>query len=571
MAKYRIQIEDRKYSDWSVHNEQNEKIDIPICPIKSKLFTGDNFLYDNNDVKLLFSNIRNQTQYAGVLQLDKMISKTNKGKPQYKCIPDDTRLPIFLVSYQPTIGFSKNTINKYVLFQFDHWLYEHPCGKLINVLGNIDDLSVFYEYQLYCKNLHISMREFTNKANKLIDNKKKHDFFIRQIEENPDFQIQCRKVSHNVFSIDPKGSLDFDDAFSIQKIAPNKIQISIYIANVFVWLETLNIWDSFSNRVSTIYLPDRKRPMLPTILSDSLCSLQEGVTRFAFTMDVILLYDNDGNIIIEGEPIFSNTAINVYKNYVYEEADLLMDLDYLELFEITKQMKKGIDDSHDVVSYLMIFMNYHCGQNLMKYKNGIFRSTTSNVNTLEEKLDFPNNIPEDVCKFIKLWNSFSGQYIDYSKNIFTNHEILQMDAYTHITSPIRRLVDLLNMIQFQINNKIISFSNNANIFYEKWVNELEYINTTMRSIKKVQNDCNLLSLCSNNAKILNEEYEGYCFDKIIRNDGLFQYIVYIPQLKIASRIIIRENINNFKNCIFKLFVFNNEEKFKKKIRFQYIK
>ena len=30
----------------------------------------------------------------------------------------------------------------------------------------------------------------------------------------------------------------------------------------------LNIWESFSRRVSTIYLPDRKRPMLPTILSD---------------------------------------------------------------------------------------------------------------------------------------------------------------------------------------------------------------------------------------------------------------------------------------------------------------
>ena len=31
------------------------------------------------------------------------------------------------------------------------------------------------------------------------------------------------------------------------------------------------------------------------------------------------------------------------------------------------------------------------------------------------------------------------------------HEILNMDNYIHMTSPIRRLVDLLNMIRFQQN------------------------------------------------------------------------------------------------------------------------
>jgi exoribonuclease R len=563
MAKYRIQIEDRKYSDWSVHNEQNEKIDIPICPIKSKLFTGDNFLYDNNDVKLLFSNIRNQTQYAGVLQLDKMISKTNKGKPQYKCIPDDTRLPIFLVSYQPTIGFSKNTINKYVLFQFDHWLYEHPCGKLINVLGNIDDLSVFYEYQLYCKNLHISMREFTNKANKLIDNKKKHDFFIRQIEENPDFQIQCRKVSHNVFSIDPKGSLDFDDAFSIQKIAPNKIQISIYIANVFVWLETLNIWDSFSNRVSTIYLPDRKRPMLPTILSDSLCSLQEGVTRFAFTMDVILLYDNDGNIIIEGEPIFSNTAINVYKNYVYEEADLLMDLDYLELFEITKQMKKGIDDSHDVVSYWMIYMNQMCGQYMANSKIGIFRSVLHKQNSTEF---IPANIKQNSRRIIEQWGNTSGQYIRYAENMI-GHQLMNLASYIHITSPIRRLIDLLNQIEISIHNKIIiRYSESCSKFFEKWTGQLDYINQSMRLIRKVQEDCEILYKCTSNPELLERKHRGILFDKTKKNDGFYNYMVYLEDVGILSKLVTYEELQEYHYMNFRMYLFQGEDKIKRKIR-----
>jgi exoribonuclease R len=213
-------------------------------------------------------------------------------------------------------------------------------------------------------------------------------------------------------------------------------------------------------------------------------------------------------------------------------------------------------------------MNYHCGQNLMQFNNGIFRSTTNN--TTNNNNNIPEKLPQDVSKFITIWNSFSGQYIDFSKNISTRHDVLQMDAYIHITSPIRRLVDLLNMIQFQNNHKLLTFSNKAMQFYNKWLNELDYINTTMRSIKKVQNDCKLLSLCSNNPSVLLTEYDGYCFDKIIRNDGLFQFIVFIPELKISSRIIIREDIENYKKCKFKLFLFHNEEKFKKKIRLQFI-
>jgi exoribonuclease R len=53
-------------------------------------------------------------------------------------------------------------------------------------------------------------------------------------------------------------------------------------------MDVLNLWDSFSRRISTIYLPDKKRPMLPTILSDCLCSLQENVRRVAFVMDVFI-------------------------------------------------------------------------------------------------------------------------------------------------------------------------------------------------------------------------------------------------------------------------------------------
>jgi exoribonuclease R len=145
-----------------------------------------------------------------------------------------------------------------------------------------------------------------------------------------------------------------------------------------------------------------------------------------------------------------------------------------------------------------------------------------------------------------------------------------MEAYIHITSPIRRLIDLLNMIQFQKNMGLINLSEGVYKFYDNWLKDLDYINTTMRSIRKIQTDCSLLDLCNNNPDIVNNIYEGYIFDKINRNDGLYQYIIFLPELKMNSRITIRENIENFDKKKFKLFLFNDQDRFKKKIRLQLV-
>ena len=96
-----------------------------------------------------------------------------------------------------------------------------------------------------------------------------------------------RAISLPGYAKKQSGKAYLADGFGIEKME-NYWCVSIYIANVFLWLETLGLWKSLSSRVSTIYLPDRKRPMLPTILSDNLCSLQENQTRFAFALDVVL-------------------------------------------------------------------------------------------------------------------------------------------------------------------------------------------------------------------------------------------------------------------------------------------
>jgi len=539
-----------------------------VNPAEQKLFTNDIFTTEP-EFKLLHSSVRTSNNIPGVLILkgNKTYGRAENGKLLYKCIPDDKRLPTFLISYEmKTVGFSKVFANQYVTVNFFEWKDKHPRGTISQLIGPVEVLDNFYEYQLYCKSLNASIQNFTKNTSKALKSHP-HDAFIENIRiKYPDIVDRTDNSKWNIITIDPPNSQDYDDAFSVCPLENGMQQLSIYISNVTIWMDVLNLWDSFSRRISTIYLPDRKRPMLPTILSDCLCSLQEKHTRLAFVMDLII----DGEVITDIK--YSNCMIRVTKNYCYEEHALLESENYNAILETTKTLSKNykyinnVRNSHEMVCYLMILMNYNSAKNLISHNNGIFRYTI-----MKKEVSVPESLPEEVGKFIKIWNSAAGQYIDVScleEGQTIAHNLLEMDAYVHITSPIRRLVDLLNIIQFQQNTGIIKLSENAIEFYKKWIADLEYINITMRSIRKVQNDCNLLHMCATSPEIMEKNYTGYVFDKIIRNDGLFQYVVYLPELKLASRVTFRENIENYDLREYKLYVFHDEEKFKKKIRLQ---
>ena len=576
---YKILIDNRNYHSWSIVNATTmEPFDIPVVPSKNKLFTNDIFTYKDNVIEMVHSSIRFIDNIPAVLILAdgktygrNVKQNGDKGKRLYKCIPDDNRLPCFLIPYEiKNMGFSKVLTNFYVTIRFDNWDDKHPMGTLVQTIGSVDVLDNYYEYLLYCKSLNASIQKFTKDASKALKEKvSSHDDFIESVcAQFPQIQDR-RNCEWQIFTIDPLKTTDFDDAYSIKKMENGDTMISVYISNVTIWIDALNLWDSFSRRISTIYLPDRKRPMLPTILSDCLCSLQQNVNRIAFVMDIVLSNET-GSI---KEISYNNCIVKIFKNFVYEETELLDNENYVLLLEKVRQLSRSyrymsnIKNSHDIVSYMMIFMNYNTAKEFLKNKNGIFRSTL-----IKKDMNVPNDLPEDVNKFIKIWNSARGQYIDIEKleqceiEEIVKHRLLDVDAYIHITSPIRRLVDLLNILKFQENTGIICLSNNSTQFYKKWMSELDYINVTMRAIRKIQNDSQLLDMCFNNPAMIEKIYDGYCFDKLLRNDGLYQFIVYLPELKLVSKITVRDNLDNFEKKQFKLYLFHDEEHFKKKIR-----
>ena len=578
--KIRIFISDRSYTSWTFQDPEtnidysNESVDenfpelMGFNPVRHNLFSKDVFTIDPvaKIVRIEHSPVRLAQTFAGILQLDSNKTygrTTNKKRLLYKCIPDDKHIPIFLVPYTPKIGFSKVFKNKYVVFRYDQWVDQHPQGILVETLGDVDSLDAFYEYQLYCKSLHCSINEITNKAREVL-NQKSNDEYVSQIFKNPQFSITDRKSKY-IFTIDPPHSLDFDDGFGIERMDDGKWKVSVYIANVYVWLETLGLWNSFSKRVATIYLPDRRRPMLPTILSEALCSLQEKQLRFAFVMDIIV--DENGKENMDSIS-FHTSIIKVAKNYCYEDPFLVSsDTHYQDLFSLSKKMDRNVVNSNDVVAFWMIQMNKHCARYMVNEKMGIFRSAA--FTNKDNRSDIDSSLPEDTQRLIRMWNNMSGQYIPYSEGVILEHELMNIQSYVHITSPIRRLVDLLNqMLMFRKCSLVSAISQDAMNFMDNWMKKLDYLNISMRSIRKIQTDCEILHRCMSRPEIMTEIHTGTVFDKIVKNDGFISYMVYLDKCKILSRITTNQDLTNYSTANFKIYLFEDEERAKKKIRLQ---
>ena len=251
------------YKSWIWENEippeiLNNKV---IDPFKYKLLNGDTIRTSKNEntVEIINSPIRQSLFIAGVLMLhgNKTYGKTpNKKRFYYRVIPQQVNLPSFFVPYEVDLKFHKHVKNKYVLFRFDYWNESElfPYGILTETLGDVTNLEAFYEFQLYSKSLNGSMKEMTKCANEMTKTKSIHEYF-EEIRSTPSkYNIKDNCSIPDILTIDPVGGVDRDDALSVLETSDGYI-VSVYLTNVYIWLEMLNLWKSFTSRIATIYLP----------------------------------------------------------------------------------------------------------------------------------------------------------------------------------------------------------------------------------------------------------------------------------------------------------------------------
>ena len=138
MITYKATISDRNYSNWEIHKTTDFTLvtDVLISPLEYKLFSGDVFTVNNNnqpEVTIVHSSVRSCESIPGVLILagTKTYGRNKNGKLLYKCIPDDMRLPCFLIPYEiKHVGFSKIFANNYITFNYVEWTTKHPVGVI---------------------------------------------------------------------------------------------------------------------------------------------------------------------------------------------------------------------------------------------------------------------------------------------------------------------------------------------------------------------------------------------------------------------------------------------------------
>lgn len=121
-----------------------------------------------------------------------------------------------------------------------------------------------------------------------------------------------------LITIDGPSTLDFDDALSIEK-RDSHVELGIHITDVGYYVSKDDPIDRYSrNRGSSIYLPEGKISMMPSLLSEQLCSLRAGEDRPAIST---LVHITPQAKILDYEIVPS--LIRVDRQLTFQDADQL--------------------------------------------------------------------------------------------------------------------------------------------------------------------------------------------------------------------------------------------------------
>ena len=123
-----------------------------------------------------------------------------------------------------------------------------------------------------------------------------------------------------VVTIDPPDARDFDDAISLE-VHGEEFVLGVHIADVAHFVPAGGPLDAEARqRGNSVYFPRRVLPMLPEILSNGVCSLQEGQDRFC--KSVFIHYDQQANV---RRVRLAETVIRSSRRLCYTEAQDIID------------------------------------------------------------------------------------------------------------------------------------------------------------------------------------------------------------------------------------------------------
>ncbi|MEJ2135586.1 MAG: ribonuclease catalytic domain-containing protein [Desulfofustis sp.] len=273
-------------------------------------------------------------------------------------------------------------------------------------------------------------------------------------------------------TIDGATTLDFDDALTVQEQDDNYL-IGIHISDVAHYVRPGDsLFQEAMNRGTSIYFPEGQIPMLPRHISQGMCSLIQGEIRAAYS-HMILLSPEAEVLRVRIMP----SIIRVARRLTYEDADRMINSD--PELKILNTMRKKLRDRRVQAGALLLpfpDVNIHI-ENNTRVSVSLGKTDTPARTIISEMMILANT---EAARFVSdrmspglfrsqgkitrrvvhgddddlYLNSLQRKNLPRSE-LSTEakpHSGLGVSFYTTVTSPIRRLLDLV--MQHQINNLV---------------------------------------------------------------------------------------------------------------------
>lgn len=276
--------------------------------------------------------------------------------------------------------------------------------------------------------------------------------------------LELDKSDVIAYSLDDASTTEIDDAISVQKIDDNTICVGIHIAAPALCIERDDEVDRIArSRMSTVYMPGEKIPMLPYELVNS-SSLNAGIWRACLSLYVTAKLDN-GEILdlitkIEQICVQENLRHDAFNDIVNLENlnDTDIEIPYSEWFRPLWQLAsklnqqraevRGKPENNDRIEYSFELI-------------GPADDPDSKINLIPRKRNSPLDIM--IAEYMILANTqwggllakhgVPGIYRSQSMGrtrMSTQalpHDSIAVPQYIWSTSPLRRYVDLINQGQ----------------------------------------------------------------------------------------------------------------------------
>lgn len=249
-------------------------------------------------------------------------------------------------------------------------------GKVIEVLGNVDMagvdmLSLIREYDLPYE----FPENVLNEARAI-----KNDISSENIGSRLDLRAE------KFVTIDGEDAKDLDDAVCVKKNNDGTYELKVAIADVSHYVTEGSELDKEAlYRGTSIYMMDRVIPMLPTELSNGICSLNAGEDRLAIC--VIMEIDNNAKVVSSD---VRKCVINVKER-----------MSYTNVFKIIKYINEEQDEDEVIEKYKGDLHFYQDMQELAKIlKAKRERDGALDLDVPESKITLDENgIAIDVNKY----------------------------------------------------------------------------------------------------------------------------------------------------------------------------